>query len=179
MPDKNLIVIPRDDDCTFGILQSRHHELWARGIGNRMGYGNQSRYNNTAIFDTFPFPESLTPNLPAESYAADPRAQKVAEAARRLDAARSNWLNPADLVRPVPEVVAGYPDRLLPVDEAAARELRKRTLTNLYNARPAWLTGLHRDLDAAVAEAYGWPADLEDEAVLARLFALNRERAGA
>jgi hypothetical protein len=79
----------------------------------------------------------------------------------------------------MPEVAPGYPDRLLPKDEAAARELRKRTLTNLYNQRPAWLASLHRELDTAVAAAYGWPADLPDEEILKRLLELNRERAAA
>ena len=50
-----------------------------------------------------------------------------------------------------PEVVPGYPDRLLPVDDKAAEVLRKRTLTNLYNARPAWLDQAHARLDEAVA----------------------------
>jgi hypothetical protein len=57
--------------------------------------------------------------------------------------------------------------------------LKKRTLTNLYNERPAWLDNVHRDLDAAVAAAYAWPADIGEEAALARLLALNLERAGA
>ena len=78
-----------------------------------------------------------------------------------------------------PEVVPGYPDRVLPTDEAAAAVLRTRTLTALYNARPAWLAGAHAALDAAVAAAYGWPADLADDAILARLFALNQQRAAA
>ncbi len=83
----------------------------------------------------------------------------------------------------MPEVVPGYPDRLLPVDERAAAELKRRTLTNLYNARPAWLDHLHRRLDEAVAGAYGrgddWRAgSLTDDAILARLFALNQDRAG-
>ncbi len=90
---------------------------------------------------------------------------------------RENWLNPADLVRREREVVPGYPDRILPVDEAAAKELKKRTLTNLYNARPAWLDHAHKALDRAVASAYGWPEELSDDEVLARLFALNQERA--
>jgi len=55
--------------------------------------------------------------------------------------------------------------------------LKTRTLTNLYNARPAWLAMAHRRLDAAVAAAYGWPADLAGDAILERLFALNQERA--
>tara|TARA_R110002124_G_scaffold285982_1_gene465554 strand:+ start:3484 stop:3879 length:396 start_codon:yes stop_codon:yes gene_type:complete len=96
----------------------------------------------------------------------------------RLNELRENWLNPADLVRREPEVVPGYPDRILPVDEDAARELKKRTLTNLYNARPAWLDHAHAALDEAVAEAYGWGDDwragaLSDDEMLARLFRLN------
>lgn len=131
---------------------------------------------------TFPFPEGLTPDIPAVDYATDPRAQAVAAAARELDQMREAWLNPPDLVDWVPEVVAGYPHRLIPKDEVAAKELKKRTLTNLYNARPAWLTGLHTRLDAAVTAAYGWDAEwqtgMDDEAILAWLFALNQERAG-
>ena len=64
------------------------------------------------------------------------------------------------------------------VPGASAAELKKRTLTNLYNARPTWLDLLHQHLDAAVAMAYGWPADLDDDAILARLLALNLQRAG-
>ncbi len=55
--------------------------------------------------------------------------------------------------------------------------LKTRTLTNLYNGRPAWLDNAHRDLDAAVAAAYGWPADISEEEALARLLALNLDRA--
>jgi hypothetical protein len=73
--------------------------------------------------------------------------------------------------------VRAYPDRIIPKPEHAA-ELKKRTLTNLYNQRPAWLDQAHRALDEAVAAAYGWPADLSDDEVLRRLLALNRERAG-
>ncbi|HEX9614902.1 MAG TPA: class I SAM-dependent DNA methyltransferase, partial [Bacteroidota bacterium] len=113
----------------------------------------------------------------AAQYAADPRAQKIAASARRLDQLRNNWLNPPDLVVCVPEVVEGYPDRILPKNEAAAHILKKRTLTNLYNERPAWLDHAHRDLDEAVAWAYGWELDMSDDEVLTRLLALNLERA--
>jgi len=177
LPDKNLIVFPRDDDTTFGVLQSRFHELWATAIGNRMGAGNQRRYNNLTCFETFPFPSGLTPNVPAADYAGDPRAVAIAEAARRLNELRENWLNPADFVQREPEIVSGYPDRVLPVNEAAAKELAKRTLTNLYNQQPAWLDLAHQSLDDAVASAYGWPADLPDNEVLERLFALDQGRA--
>ena len=81
-------------------------------------------------------------------------------------------------MRREPEVVPGYPDRILPVNDRAAAILKKRTLTNLYNERPQWLQDAHRALDEAVAAAYGWPADLADDDILARLLALNLERAG-
>jgi hypothetical protein len=97
----------------------------------------------------------------------------------RLDQLRNNWLNPPDLIMSVPEVVKGYPDRILPKDEAAALVLKTRTLTNLYNERPAWLDHAHRALDEAVAEAYGWKPDMSNDEMLAKLLALNLERAGA
>jgi type II restriction/modification system DNA methylase subunit YeeA len=136
------------------------------------------------VYLTFPFPEGLTPDIPTADYADDPRAQAIAAAAARLNELRENWLNPPELIERVPEVVEGYPDRILPKDEAAAKELKKRTLTNLYNTRPAWLDHAHRALDEAVAEAYGWGDDyragtLTDDEILARLFRLNQERVSA
>lgn len=172
----SVYAIARDDDTTFGILHSRFHELWSLRMGTSLE--DRPRYTPTTTFETFPFPEGLTPDIPASDYADDPRAQTIAEAAARLNELRENWLNPPDLVRREPEVVEGYPDRILPVDEAAAKELKKRTLTNLYNARPAWLDHAHRALDEAVADAYGWPHDLSEDDILARLFKLNQERAG-
>lgn len=143
--------------------------------------GNQDRYNKTRTFETFPFPEGLTPDILTADYSTDPRAQAIAAAAAHLNELRENWLNPPDLVQRVPEVVAGYPDRLLPVNDEAKRELKKRTLTNLYNARPNWLDYAHRALDEAVADAYGWGDDwrasaMTDDEILSRLFALNQKR---
>ncbi|MGV3510588.1 MAG: class I SAM-dependent DNA methyltransferase [Novosphingobium sp.] len=183
LPDTRLVVVARNDDTTFGVLSSSLHEKWSLATCSWHGVGNDPTYNAQSCFETFPFPEGLTPDIPAADYADDPRAQKIAVAAARLNELRENWLNPPDLVRREPEVVAGYPDRLLPVDEAAAKELAKRTLTNLYNARPAWLDHAHRALDEAVAEAYGWGDDwraglLTDDEILARLFRLNQARAG-
>jgi type II restriction/modification system DNA methylase subunit YeeA len=184
LPDQRLMAICRDDDASFGVLHSKFHEAWTLATCSWHGVGNDPVYNAGSVFETFPFPEGLTPDLPAASYADDPHAQAIAVAAARLNELRENWLNPADLVVRVPEVVAGYPDRILPKDDAAAKELKKRTLTNLYNARPQWLANAHAALDAAVADAYGWGADwragvLTDDEILARLFALNQERAAA
>jgi type II restriction/modification system DNA methylase subunit YeeA len=172
-----LIAVTRDDDTTFGILHSRFHELWSLRMGTSLE--DRPRYTPSTTFETFPFPEGLTPNIPAADYAGDPRAVAIAVAAAELNRLREAWLNPPDLVRIEPEVVPGYPDRVLPKDEEAAKLLKARTLTNLYNQRPAWLDMAHKRLDAAVATAYGWPSDLADDDMLARLFALNQERAEA
>jgi len=183
LPDSATIAITRDDDTTFGILHSRFHELWSLRLGTSLGVGNDPRYTPTTTFETFPFPENLTPNLPAASYADHPHAQAIAAAARDLVVKRDLWLNPPDLIERVPEVVAGFPDRIVPRNAKAAAILKTRTLTKLYNTRSspegAWLDNLHRTLDAAVAAAYGWPADLSDDDVLARLLELNRVRSAA
>jgi hypothetical protein len=80
----------------------------------------------------------------------------IAQAAQELVARRDAWLNPPGL---------------------SEADLKKRTLTNLYNQRPTWLDLAHKKLDAAVFAAYGWPADLSDEEILERLLALNLQRA--
>jgi type II restriction/modification system DNA methylase subunit YeeA len=184
LPDSRVFAIARDDDTSFGILHSRFHEAWALAHASRHGVGNDPTYNNQSCFETFPFPSGLTPNLPAASYAEDPRAVAIAAAARGLVEARDRWLNPADLVETVKEVVDGFPDRILPRSPAAAQALKARTLTKLYNTRGtpegAWLDGLHQKLDEAVAAAYGWPADISEEDTLGALLALNQARpAGA
>jgi hypothetical protein len=86
----------------------------------------------------------------------DEQRESIGETARRLVELRNGWLNPPRL---------------------SDADLAKRTLTNLYNARPAWLAQAHERLDAAVLASYGWPADLDGEELLARLLALNLARA--
>ena len=153
IPDHQLTVFARDDDYFFGVLHSRAHELWSVRMGSFLGKGNDPRYTPTSTFATFPLPWP-----PGEEPEGDARVEAVAEAARRLDELRRNWLDPKG---------------------ASGADLKKRTLTNLYNARPTWLANAHARLDAAVFAAYGWPSDLADEEVLKNLLALNRERAEA
>ena len=107
--------------------------------------------SSTAAFETFPFPWP-----PGKESQDDPRVQAIAQAARELVKQRDAWLNPPG---------------------ASEAELKKRTLTNLYNQRPTWLDLAHRKLDQAVFAAYGWPEGLTDEEILERLLALNLERA--
>lgn len=82
-------------------------------------------------------------------------------------------------VVPLGMVTSPYPDRVLP-KHGHEKDLADRTLTKLYNARPAWLDAAHKTLDAAVAAAYGWAdysADMADDELLKRLLALNLARA--
>ena len=172
-PDHQLIAIARDDDTTFGILHSRFHEIWSLRLCTWLGKGNDPRYTPSSTFETFPFPAGLTPNVSATDYESDPRAAAIADAARRLVELRDRWLNPPEWVERVDEPVPGYPKRSIPRHEDSAKALKKRTLTNLYNARPQWLVDAHDVLDAAVAAAYGWSADISDDDALRELLALN------
>uniref|UniRef100_UPI0035B22277 type IIL restriction-modification enzyme MmeI n=1 Tax=Accumulibacter sp. TaxID=2053492 RepID=UPI0035B22277 len=187
VPDKNLIAIARSDDTTFGILHSRFHELWSLRLGTSLE--DRPRYTSSTTFETFPFPPGLTPRdtAPVAGEASPPclagqiATENIAAAARRLNELREAWLNPpewVDWVITPEEEKAGFPQRPVarPGHEA---DLKKRTLTNLYNARPAWLDMAHKALDTAVATAYGWAdysADMPDEEILRRLLALNLER---
>jgi hypothetical protein len=145
------------------------------------------RYTPTTCFGTFAFPNP-----------SDAQRDAIAVAAKELDTLRSNWLNPPEWTREevleFPGSASGpwaryvhNPDKrgigtvrypcLVPKDDASAKQLDKRTLTNLYNQRPKWLELAHQKLDAAVFAAYGWKPNMSDEEILAMLLALNLERA--
>ena len=175
-PDSATIAIARDDDTMFGILHSRFHELWSLRLCTWLGKGNDPRYTPSTTFETFSFLAGLTPDMSATDHVVDPRATAIADAACRLVELRDRWLNPPEWVDWVDEPVPGYPKRPVPRDEDVARALRTRTLTNLYNDRPQWLADAHAVLDAAVAAAYGWPAEITDDDTLGELLALNGSR---
>ena len=149
LPENTIIAFASDDDYFFGVLQSRPHMVWASAIGTQLE--SRPRYTPTTCFETFRFPEPTKDQQVG-----------IAVAARELNQLRENWKNPMDMF--------GAP-------ALNADQLRRRTLTNLYNENPSWLVHAHAKLDAAVAEAYGWPADLADGEVLERLLELNLQRA--
>jgi len=189
LPDSKVIAIAFADDLRFGVLQSRPHIVWTDATQALHG-GERPTYNPTECFETFPFPRPT----PAQEAA-------IAAAAKELNELRERWLNPPEWTQTrtleFPGSISGpwaryvdpktvdaktgigtvrYP-RLEPRDAECAAKLKKRTLTNLYNHRPTWLDLAHQKLDAAVAAAYGWPADLTDDQILERLLSLNLERA--
>ena len=128
------------------MLHSRPHEVWARGLGTQLREV-ESGFRYTPTTTFETFPFPEAPS--AQSM------DEVAAAARRLDDLRVGWLDPTG---------------------ASPSDLAKRTLTNLYNAAPTWLTQAHERLDRAVHAAYGWPFPLDPEDVLARLLQMNLTR---
>jgi type II restriction/modification system DNA methylase subunit YeeA len=150
LADSAVIAFARHDDYFFGVLHSRAHEVWARGTGTQLREAESGfRYTPTTCFETFPFPRP-TPE----------QKEAITAAAKELNRLREEWLNPAP--------VAGL--------ELSETDLKKRTLTNLYNQRPTWLVNAHAALDAAVFAAYGWSDQLPDSEILARLLELNLQR---
>jgi hypothetical protein len=152
LPDHQLIVFARDDDCLFGVLHSRAHEVWSLRKGGWQGVGGDPRYTPTTCFETFPLPWPIG-SEPADE---DIRVRAIAEAARELDGLRRAWLD---------------------LERADAATLNTLTLTNLYNACPSWLANAHAALNRAVWAAYGWddpdPAAVSEDEILSRLLALN------
>lgn len=167
LPDSRLFAICRDDDFTFGVLSSRFHTVWALVNASRHGVGNDPTYNATNCFETFPFP--VVDDVVRES---------ISVLGRKLDTLRDGWLNPPQWVDRIPQPDSRYPLRAVP-KAGNESNVKSRTLTNLYNERPAWLDIAHAELDRAVAVAYGWtdytPA-MPDDAIIARLLKLNLAR---
>jgi hypothetical protein len=159
LPDNKLICIANDDAFCLGVVQSLPHMYWYLANAGMMGvYDRPAVYVKTSGFDPFPFPD-----------ASEAQRLAIGDLAEELDATRK-------------DVLAEHPDL---------------TLTGLYNLREKLTRGeafspveqdqrnrgridiiaeLHDRIDRQVAEAYGWPADLSDEEIIARLVALNAER---
>ncbi|WP_245894622.1 class I SAM-dependent DNA methyltransferase [Paracoccus indicus] len=157
LTESEIINITVDDQSIMATLSSRYHITWSLAAGGTLE--DRPRYNHSVCFLPFPFP---TPT--------DAQTATLRSLGEQLDAHRKDRL-------------AAHP---------------KLTLTGLYNllekvragtkiegkdkeVYDQGLVGILRDLhdriDVAVAEAYGWPADLSDDDILHRLVDLNRERA--
>ena len=118
LPDSATVctVFARQDDYFFGALHSKcYMRLWSlrRVSAHRYGpKGSRPRYTPTTTFETFPFPWS-----PGDEDESHPAHAAISAAAAQLHEERHAWLNPEDV---------------------SAKELKDRTLTNLYNALQVW-----------------------------------------
>jgi type II restriction/modification system DNA methylase subunit YeeA len=147
-----VVAFARTDDYFFGVLHSRVHEVWARSTGTQLREA-ESGFRYTPTTCFETFP---FPNGTQNDQWA------ISLAAKDLNELRENWLNPKEMI--------------------GAKELRKRSLTELYNKQLSWLADAHRALDQAVFRAYGWrerPDELPDGEIIGRLLALNLGRTSA
>jgi len=160
IPDNRLVVLGTDDEYKLGVLSSHIHVAWTLAVGGTLE--DRPVYTKSRCFDPFPFPA-----------ADDGQKQRIRALADELDAHRKR-------------VLAEHPHLTLTGLYNVLERLRGGTAPDALDAalRRTFDDGLvlilkelHDRIDAAVAEAYGWPADLADDEILARLVALNRERA--
>ncbi len=167
VPDHMVVAIATSRGDVFSILASRVHCRWALAAGARLGVGNDPRYSKSRCFDPFPFPD-LTDKPALKS--------RLGDLGERLDAHRKAVLDRHDFLTMTK--LYNVLERVRALDAGKAGE---PPLTDaerdIYDAGlVGTLKSIHDDIDAAVFEVYGWPADLDDEAILERLVALNLER---
>ena len=159
LPDQKLRVIMCEDAWVLCVLSGRAHVLWADVAGGRLGFGNDPVYNHSKCFDPFPFPD------PTEA-----QKTQLRHLGEQLDAHRKaqQKAHPKLTLTAIYNVLEKLSkgDRI----EGKDKEIYDHGLIGI-------LRDLHDQIDAAVADAYGWPANLTDDEILHRLVDLNRERA--
>jgi hypothetical protein len=160
--DDKSVIIATDDAFHLGVLSSRIHVVYSLRAGGWLGVGNDSVYTKTRTFDPFPFPDAN--NI---------QKQNIRVIAEELDAHRKS-------------VFATHPNLTLTGLYNVLEKLRAGTKPDeldeddrliFHDGLVLIMKELHDRLAVAVADAYGWPADLSDDEILARLVALNKERA--
>ena len=158
IPDASLYVVGTDDAHILGVLSSRVHVTWALVTGGHLGVGNHPRYQNGPCFSPFPFP--------APTHA---QAQRIRDLAEALDSHRKRQQAEHPKL-----TITGMYNVLEKLRSGADLDDKEKVIHQ--EGLVSVLKKLHDELDAAVFDAYGWPADLTDEQILERLVALNAER---
>jgi len=159
VPDNMLVCVASDDAFHLGVLSSRCHGVWALRAGGWLGVGNDPRYSKSSVFDPFPFPD-----------ADNTQRQAIRDLTEELDETRKGVLAEQDdltltaLYNLRQKILAGQPLTGIEQDQR-------------IRGRVDILDELHHRLDAETAAAYGWPPAISDEEIIARLAALNTERA--
>lgn len=159
LPDNMLIAIGSDDAGLLAILSSRFHVVWALAAGGRLGYGNDPRYNKSRCFDPFPFPDL-----------SDEQKARLRQLGEELDGHRKaqQKAHPKLTMTALYNVLEKV--RAKVTLEGKDKEVYEQGLVRI-------LLGIHEQIDAEVAAAYEWPADLSEDDILHHLVAMNRERA--
>lgn len=162
--DGSVIAVASEDAWILGVLSSRIHSLWALRAGGRQGAGDDPRYQNEVCFDPFPFPHTSDEAL----------KNGIRDAAEKLEALRKDVLGRhEDLTLTKLYNVL----KALRAADKAGTVLSDKDSDIATRGCVSLIRQYHDAIDAAVAEAYGWPPDLSDEDILERLVALNKQRA--
>ncbi len=132
------------------------HVAWALNVGGTLE--NRPRYSKSHCFDPFSFPN-----------ATDAQRAAIRDLAEELDAHCKRVLaDHADLT------LTGLYNVL---EKLRAGETLSSKEQNVHECGlVSVMRHLHEEIDRAVADAYGWPADLPDAEILTRLVAWNRGR---
>lgn len=162
LPDDALICTGSDDAYHLGVLSSHIHVVWALRTRGWLGVGNDARYLKTRCFNPFPFPLATTA-----------QRDRIRRAAESLDAHRKE----RQALHPHVSLTDAYNVLVKVRADTTVGSLDEKDRTIFDAALVLVLRELHDELDAAVADAYGWPADLGEEDLLMRLVALNKSRA--
>jgi hypothetical protein len=157
-PDDGVVAIALDASAEHGVCCSSVHVTWATASGSRLGVGNDPRYNNSRCFDSFPFPD------PPKALRA-----RIADVAERLDAHRK-----AALERDERVTMTGMYNVVEKLRSGAPLTKKEQAVHTV--AACGVLRDLHEELDALVAEAYGWEWPQPRDIILERLVALHDER---
>lgn len=161
LPDNKLQVIAIDDALVLGVLSSRPHLVWALATGGKLGVGNDPVYVKSRCFDPFPFPR---PNGMLQ--------HEIAALAEELDGLRKLVLGThSDLTLTTIYNVLE--------DLRVGRQLDAKGQDVKARGRVLIIKDLHDRIDAAVTQAYGWDAGIDDQAILVELVALNAQRAAS
>ena len=159
-----LVAVASDSAFHLGVLSSRLHVAWALASGGWLGVGNDPRYSKSRCFDPFPFPA-----------ATDAQKTDIRDLAEELDALRKRVLAQHDFLTMTK--LYNVRERLKGLERGEGPPLDESEQAIHEAGCVSVIHDLHKRIDDAVADAYGWPRDLTDADILARLVALNRERA--
>ena len=151
-----LVNIGLDDAYALGVPSSRVHVAWALATGGTLE--DRPVYNTTCCFEPFPFPA-----------ATEAQRERIRTLGQALDAhrRRQQQLHPTLTITGMYNVL----EKL-----RANQDLNDEERTIHQQGLVSVLRDIHDDLDAAVLDAYGWPANLTTEDILYRLIALNEQR---
>ncbi len=157
VPDHMIVAFAIDDAFVLGVLSSSAHIAWALSAGGTLE--DRPRYNKNVCFDPFPFPDCT-----------DEQKARIRELGEQLDRHRKE----RQALHPELTLTGMY-NALEKLRSGAALTAREKEIHE--QGLVSVLKRIHDELDRAVFDAYGWPADLTDEQILERLVTLNRARA--